>query len=232
MTKTLLVASVHALGTSAGLDDLMNDRSYARFKEQVLPHITNKSLVLCEGILSDSPITPTHPKYDFIKKRMLGDALTVQPTLWGFDHRQSGSQEKDQAKIARHDLWTRVVQQTLEYPTWKYMQVRTFAQVLELARTSSSDDVRLIETPSSEQVEVARWIRAINRKFDRLYLEGMRKHSPRYDSCVFIGGGAHVVSMALKSEHEAIDLSEAGTESTQMLMAYLVDYVWPNAFIK
>ena len=203
---TSLVAITHELSEGSN-DRLMNDVCAARFKERVMPRITNRSLILCEGFNHDALVGPKHPKYDFTRNFLFGDALgSITPTFGGFDPRHTPSAEESNMIAAMYDEWQSTVMRIIRLDTSTIRIPVGVGEVVEAIRRGGPS-VELDRRPTQRQVALAAAIRDTNKMFDRRYLDAIRAYSRKFDTCLFVGGASHVVSMALKRAYPIIDLT-------------------------
>lgn len=228
MTKHLLVAIGHEISVDRSDDRLLSATSAAGFAEEVVPLITDRSLLLCEGVSYSYLLSPNHKNYDDIKSHIFGDLLgPVLPTLGGFDLRQVHALET----FERYEKYHRFAPERLEIESKGHVLPLSVAGVMDAVRAEILT-ARLSGVPTRDEIELACWTGATSRKFDRMYLDAMHKKGRQHDVCIFVGGAIHVVSMALKSGYPVIDLTRLTdpNKGIAILTGYLIDYVWSKLF--
>lgn len=203
---TFLVGVTH--GLAEGQDDnLMAPTVQEKFKEVILPKITNRSLILCEGINRDHLITVKHPEYDRIRTRMFADSLgSTRPTLGGVDLRQTPSDTDANLILQMYAEWHKTAAELTMVDLRNFTLPTSLSGVIEVIRRGGLH-AELKRRPTIKEKELARLVAEVNKKFDRRYLAVMQSYAHKYDQCFFVGGCCHVVSMALKSKHQVIDLT-------------------------
>ncbi len=227
MPEYMLVAISHA--TSVHHDELMSPFSRQRFVEKVVPLIDQRTLIVCEGLDYDKVVSPADRRYPILLKHMAGNALgDRRPSFFGCDFRQTGSREKDAAILRKMEFWEKTARRLViaDRPP----RLESLADVIELVKTGAPA-AALAAAPTSGEVEVARWIGAISRKFDRLNIAAMRKHGRRFDRCMFVGGAIHVVAMAQKCDFNVFDCTESA-DAHSIYGGYLADYNFARLFLK
>ncbi len=228
--KPLLVAVAHELCPDDSSDELMSPESQAGFRRQVLPLVTNQTLILCEGFHYDQLVDPLHPRYGFIYSLFFGDTLSsTRPTFGGFDPRHQSSQEESEAIAAKYDEWHALVMRSVRIDLRKMPIPAAISEIIKTLK-AGPPPASLVCRPSPEQISLARWIEETNRTFDRQYLKAMRTHGRRYDKCIFVGGATHVVSLALKTGYPVADLT-LSTDARDVFFSYLSDK-WARLFIE
>lgn len=229
MTKYLIVAINHG-DTNDGR--ILSEGCRARFKEQIAPIVTDRSLILMEGFYRNEMIRPAHSRYQAAKNHF-GTALkNVNPTFAGFDTRQRNivSEEQLSRLEARIDSWEMFCRRNF-LANWSTLP--STPQEAENFIRSVPELPLLRRTPTHEEVDLAKWINATNRRFDREYIQAMRQHGPRHDLCVVVTGSVHAISIGFKTKNPIIYLidDEPGNVR-EMYFAYLADYVWPSIVIE
>jgi hypothetical protein len=227
MTRFVLAAVSHDVGEAFD-DRLMCRESAALFNEKCLPLITaDKTLVLGEGY-DAGLVRPSDPLYDMLHRDIFGFAEDLRPTIGCFDFRQ---REARSAAMyfevgEREDRWQKEIGRIID-TDWHDVP-DTLAEAIR--RVKNPPRAVLKYKPSRELVAEAKRVGSQSRKFDRVYLEAMRKHGRRYEVCMFIGGSSHVIAMALQSEYEVMDCVPP-VEVRDAHFAYLSTYQWSRLVI-
>ncbi len=224
MQQTVLVAIGHELVDSFD-DRLMSSACAQRFKDEVEPYITDKSLLVCEGF-KDGLVGPNHKNYDYLREKLIDLPDLVRPTFAGFDVRQSDSIIDHQDMDERHRAWDRLVL-SLILTDWQ-KRPSSLSEVVDMLKTEEHV-AKVSRQPTDGERELARWVRLTSSKFDRHYLEGIKKNRLRFDRCFFIGGSIHVLAMVLRSNFPLVDLVPP-VEVPTAYYGYHSTYTWPRLF--
>jgi hypothetical protein len=232
MDKYLLVAVGHdkeAVARGGGGDCVMSRVIAAQFAAEVGPILTDKCLIMVEGLTSPHPLTPGDPAYPLYWSYVFrGTGLSVTPTIGGVDPRIGNTLEEAEEMGRKLKQWCDIVLRLVRSSPEEYAGSETIAERVQLLRERKPSG-ELIRTPSNTERELARLVGVANRRFDRRYLEEMHKRGRRYERCIFVGGATHVMSMALKSGYPIADL--IGSETAWAVhLGYLMHYEWPKLF--
>lgn len=223
MTRFILAAVSHHVSEGFG-DQLMCRESAELFAEKCEPLITDASFLLGEGYDARGLIRPSDALYDRLYSDIFGLAGSAHPTLGCFDFRQ-----REARTVAgyfgvaeREDRWQSAIGEIID-TNW-----RDFPDSFEetVRRVKSPPAISFKRSPTREEKNRAREVGAQARKFDRTYLDAMRKYGRQFDVCMFIGGSSHVVAMSLqRPEYEIMDCVPP-REIRDVYFAYLSTYVW------
>ncbi len=219
----ILVAVSHELAEDGGGSDrLMSTACYARFLKDVVPLITNSSLILCEGFYHPTLIGRDDSRYPTLQEYLLDLPRDLSPTLGGVDFRQQQIRTaEDHDRLGeRQDRWERVAKDLLRFD---YGNIPTSLEAMVATLRARSPRIHVLHTPTNEQRNLAREIGSQSRKFNRLYLDELRTHARKFNRCFFVGGAVHVVAMAVKTGYRVISLVP-NEELAYVLEAYLAEY--------
>jgi hypothetical protein len=217
MTKFLLVGVSHDLQARR----LMNSQCEASFCEKVLPHLTNNSVIFAEGLYNPSLVRPGSKSYslgDF--GNVLGE---VRPTFGFCDPRW----DKNPNKVARRTQmitdWIKLANKIFQFSS-----VPTTGPNVLKAIMADDFECDVLYKLSSEGVELARYVQGSIRKFDRSYSEAMQKC--KTDTCIFVGGLAHCLSLAKRTGYEYVNLDEGIVERQpqELYLGYAATHVCPD----
>jgi hypothetical protein len=226
MTTRALVAVSHELKASKEADDiLMSPYCRLRATNDLLPLVTDKSLLLIEGFEHNTFVPSSHLGYDLLHNREKAWLGEIRPTFAGFDPRATSPQMCDLCD-ARYQQWQKLVKEVVD-TDWS-VEPQSFTNVKAMLE-NDIPQARLNRPVSREEIELARWILTISRKFDRLYLEALGKNGNRFDTILCLVGSIHALSMSMRSSHQVIDLTEP-SDAHYIYYAYLEDYHWPRLF--
>ncbi len=224
----ILVAVSHEV-LEGNNDALMSPEVQCRFKQKVTPLVTNKTLILCEGLNHDELIGPKHPKYDFTRSFFFNDTLgSTQPTIGGFDPRATTSPEVANTIASVYDEWYTIVTTSVRMERNLPVPATLLAIIKSLRLTRPH--AQIARRLTLQELRVAHWIDDTSRNFDRRYLNAMKSYGPSYDKCLFVGGATHVISLALKSNHSVVDLTPQ-EDARGIFFSYLSDG-WARLFIE
>ncbi len=226
MHNTQLVAVAHELKTLQSDNRLMSPVCMARFKNEVEPSITSKSLLVCEGFRHDKLVGPDHRDYKRLRQALLDLPASKQPTFGGFDARQSAVILENEVFSRKNESWDKLALEIVQTDWQK--RPSSLHEVIEMLKTEHHV-AQLSRPPTNEEKELAHWMRFVSRRFDRHYLEGIKKHRYKFDSCFFIGGSIHALAMALKSGYPLVDLIPSDEVPTAYY-GYHSTYTWPKLF--
>ncbi len=227
MVQYLLVGMNHDTSEATTLSStvraasgLMSVKHQARFAEQVAPLVTSRSLVIFEGWW-DGFCRPGDAQYD----RMIDEVpvlRSTKPTLLGIDFRHDKSKPNKYHFEEAYIRWITVVSVTCDI----LLRPTSFEELMDTIRGDNQHCVPL-RPLSHEERELGRRVNAMQRKFDRLHLEAMRKHAPRFDRCILVAGSNHCIRIALKTGWEYCNLLDPG-EITRTYKCYVADYLFPQ----
>ena len=227
MTTRALVAVSHELDATNIEDDiLLSPYCVQRARNELIPLVSDQSLLLIEGFEHKKFVPATHPDYDLLHKRerdWLGD---IRPTFAGFDPRARSLHMCDETD-RRYERWEELVKEVVDTDWSTHPQ--SFAEARTMVQ-GCIPQASLKRPVSREEAELAKWILAISRKFDRLYLEALGKNGNRFDTILCVAGSAHVLSMSLRSPYQVIDLTDP-CDAAHIYHAYLGDYHWSRLFL-
>ncbi len=222
MTKVYLVAGLHGDRAEQDTLPLLSKTCRGRFQAKVAPLVTDDSILFCEGANTEGPLRSARRTYAHFENHFHFPLNGKRPAYCGFDFRQHPDARINAMMLAAYDAWEQLVPQIFVGDFTRTAD--SLEEAIELLR-GKHPEVMLARSPTSQEVELARWVSAKCLKFDRLYLEGMEKHGPRFDSCFFIGGATHVASLALKRDYSVISLLPEGW-GTKIYYSYLAIYRW------
>ena len=225
MEKRLIVAVTHGrsdetVDKDIGCDRLMTEYGVERYRAEVAPLITDRSLLLVEGT-NRGLVSPDHKLYDNWHRTHAFWLGGTRPAFASFDLRAT-SKEEDREIGRRYRFWDSTARRLFlvreEPPS-------SMSEAVERLRRDGPPTLFLLDRPTAEEVEVAKWILSTSRKFDLPYVQAFRRKWDRFDRVVFFGGAVHALSIALKTGLPLVDLSEPG-EAAETYYEYLADYHW------
>lgn len=207
---TSLVAVSHEIteGKWTENDKLMSSEVQSRFVSEVLPQLTDKSLILVEGFRDDQLIYPARSNYDYnaFRSYYFGDALgSLRPTFGGFDPRYTADDEAAARNAQRYDQWGEIVTEVVEIETSGLNELPSLDEIIALTPRGRAR-VTLKRRLTREERQLVRTLTKLNQEVDQAYIKAIRTHGKDYDHCIFVGGPGHVVPIAIQTGHPAINL--------------------------
>lgn len=227
MTRYILAAATHE--ETGGR--LLSGMSSAIFRERITPLLTDHSLILLEGDYYEGSVAKGHPRYDACSADIAQVLGTARPTLMGIDPRF-----RDRSKVrhtrALNELWLNYAVEASIEEGWK-LPAATLEELMTYLKQSPKHPELAVEITGPMR-NTAQWVHTMTRRFDRTYIELMRRKGPHHDVCVLIAGASHCISIGIKTEYEIIRLART-SEPSELLwdyLAYLANCVWAGDVLR
>lgn len=228
MTEYVIAAGRHGRDEISGEQTLLSRNCREEFARTLEPSLTKNSLVLVEGRNQEDLIETDHPKYNVLCKQ-LSDTLIERGVTFGtFDSRQSPIiTERFEAQKVRRG-WTSFCAEVIHFEPKD--EPKNLGELLDQCK-SPTENPTLRRQPEQSEVELAKLMLRENNGFDQGYVEAMNLHASFHDQCVVIVGGAHAISIALKTGFPLIALDHEQPLSLYRY-GYLLAYIWPDILSK
>ena len=230
MTEFILAAIAHQPSSVNTKKALVSAECEARFESKILPRLTNRSAVFVEGHYRPYLIEPEFKEYSLCLTQLGGRFAEIlkgiRPALGCFDPRWSGDYQKSLKIWNLEQAWLSSCVKIVDFNS--LYSLSSFEELLERIRTGDFA-IPMRRAPDPKEIEVARRVYGLNRRFNRSFIDAMRRYAPWYDTCVLVAGFSHCLSVALHTGWELVNLKGENREALEdMFIGYVGGEIMPR----
>ncbi len=226
MTDFVLAGVMHSVSDRGQTQSLMTTQCMSEFKRRVVPRVTSQSVIFAEGSYRNDLVFPEAEEY----KSVLGSLEKVfdhniRPAFGFKDPRWSSDVVVNRQRIQIASSWILHANKVFEFrdiPT-------SYEEMIERIRAK---DFRcsLKGVCDSKDLEHARHVMEMNRRFNRNYVGAMNQRKGKSDLCVLVAGFAHCMSVALHTNWPIEALYKEDVEG--MYLGYMTTHVCPQLILR